>query len=175
MKRAVDILARIYERGRERADTIPPPLDRPMMLFSETIALELGVTTQDQVERALGIAFAYPARGWHTYASTGRGRAREFVSLFYSAGRLVSAELYVPKSERAPSLAPRDVHFRIVPGEIALGIAATALPDSFGKVSAMAERLGAFSVMCAARFPGGSAYAMGNDGIIERLALYGGA
>lgn len=173
MKRAVEILANIYERGREKENAPPPPLEKKLLLFSETIALDLGVTTRERVEGALGVAFSYPARGWHTYCCSGRERAREFLSLFYSGDVLLSAEVYLPKSERAPSLAPRDLHFRIVPGEIALGMPVTALPDAFGKISAVAEKLGAFSDMYGAAFPGGSAYAMGNGGIIERLALYG--
>ena len=175
MKRAVEILANIYERGREKENAPPPPLDKKLLLFSETIALELGASTRETVEAALGVAFAYPARGWHTYCLRGRERSREFLSLFYSGDALLSAELYLPKSDRAPSLAPRDLHFRIVPGEIALGMPVTVLPDAFGKVSAVAEKLGAFSDMYGASFPGGSAYAMGNGGVIERLALYGGA
>jgi hypothetical protein len=172
MQRAVEILATIYERNRERRDAPAPPMDKPILLFNETIALEVGATTRESVERELGIAYAYPARGWHTYCCGGRAGTREFLSLFYSEGRLASAELYVPKSERAPALAKRDLHFRFVPGEIALGMPTTALSENFEHVSAVAEKLGAFTEIFGARFPGGSAYAMGNDGTIERLALY---
>lgn len=172
MQRAVEILAKIYERETEQSEAIPPPADKPLVLFSEAIALHVGETKQDEVERTLGIAFAYPVRGWHTYCCKGRTGEREFLSLFYSGGSLASGELYLPKSDRAPSLAPRDLQFRIVPGEIAVGMPITALPQHFARVSEVAEKLGAFSDIFGARFPGGSAYAMGNGGKIERLAVY---
>lgn len=173
MQRAVEILASIYEREHQKHSAPPPPLDKPLVLFSETIAFVVGTTTREQVERALGMAFAYPARGWHTYCCAGTGGRREFLSAFYANDRLLSAELYLPKSDRAPSLAPRDIRFRLVPGEIALGMPVTTLSEAFGKVSEVAEKLGAYSDMYGASFPGGSAYVMGNGGTIERIALYG--
>jgi hypothetical protein len=78
----------------------------------------------------------------------------------------------VPKSDRAPSLAARDLCFRLVPGEIAVGMPVTALSEHFGRVSAIAQKLGAFTDIFGARFASGCAYAMGNKGVIERLALY---
>lgn len=173
MQRAVEILASIYEREHAKQSAPPPPLERPLVLFSETIALAVGTTTREEVERALGVAFAYPVRGFHTYCCAGNAGARQFLSAFYARDLLVSAELYVPKSDRAPSLAPRDIRFRLVPGEIALGMPVTALNEAFGKVSEVAEKLGAYADMYGASFPGGSAYAMGNGGTIERLAIYG--
>jgi hypothetical protein len=172
MQRAVEILASIYERQQKSNDLPPPPAERPIVLFSETIAFDVARTKRHDVERALGIAFSYPARGWHTYCVRGPDRARLFASVFYSADALIAAELYVPKVERAPKLEPRDLTFRFVPGEIAVGKPITALPEYFGRISALAETLGAYKEMFEARFPGGSAYAMGNDGIIERLAIY---
>lgn len=172
MKRAVEILASIYERNARSDDVPPPPVDKPIVLFSEAISLQTGKTTRADVERELGIAFAYPARGWHTYCVRGPQAGRLFISLFYSSETLAAAELYVPKVDRAPRLEPRDLVFRLVPGEIAIGKPITSLPEHFGRISALAEQLGAYKEMFEARFPGGSAYAMGNDGAIERLALY---
>ena len=173
MVRAVEVLATIYERNHTAAK-VPPPLDRPVVRFNETIPLEVTCTTRPQVERALGMAFSYPTRGWHTYCVFGPKRTREFLSLFYSSsdGRLASAELYLPKCDRAPKLEGRDLGgFRLVPSEIALGMQVSALPANFARLMAPSERA-AYADIFEARFPGGAAYAMGNQGLIERIALY---
>ena len=172
MARAVEILANIYERQHKTLETPPPPADRPIVLFNEELSLDVTTTTRADTERALGIGFAYPARGWHTYCVRGSGGERQFLSCFYSGERLASAELYLPKSERAPKLASRNLRFRLVPGEIALGANVTSLPEHFGRMASAAEQLGAFANIFEARFPGGAAYAMGNGGVIERLAIY---
>jgi hypothetical protein len=172
MRRAVEILAGIYERNQQRGDVPPPPVDKPIVLFNETIVFDVTKTRREDVERALGTAFAYPARGWHTYCVRGPDSMRLFASLFYSQDLLAAAELYVPKVDRAPRLEPRDLSFRFVPGEIAVGKPVTTLPEHFGHISGLAEKLGAYQDIFEARFPGGSAYAMGNEGTIERLALY---
>ena len=172
MLRAVEILAGIYERNRKPPSELPPISDKPIVLFNESIALETGVTTRERVERALGIGFSYPARGWHTYCVRGAGGKREFLSIFYHDRSLISAELYYPKVDRAPRLEPLDLPFRFVPGELSLGQSITTLPEHFGRISEAAEAMGAYGEMFGARFPGGSAYVMGNGGRIERLAIY---
>lgn len=177
MTRAVEILAQIYERQRKKADVPPIPFDRIVVLFNEAVAFDVTKTTRREVERAFGIAFAYPVRGWHTYCVRGAG-GREFVSLFYETpsnaqSTLISAELYLPKVDRAPPLEPRDVGgVRLVPGEVAIGTALTSLPENFARIE-KPEGLGPYEDIFEARFPGGSAYAMGNKGTIERLAIYG--
>jgi hypothetical protein len=171
MARAVEILAEIYERQRRIADVPPQPLDMPVSLFNETIALDVNKTTRRDVERALGIAFSYPARGWHTYCVRGTEKERLFLSLFYSKDELVSAELYVPKVERAPALEARDLRFRFVPSETMVGMQLAALPEGYRRIPTP-EDLGVYADIFEARFPGGAAYAMGNKGVIERLALY---
>lgn len=177
MKRAVEILAQIYERQRRKADVPPIPFDRVVVLFNENIAFDVTKTTRREVERTLGIAFAYPVRGWHTYCVRGAG-GREFVSLFYEApakghSALVSAELYLPKVDRAPALEARNLgSVRLVPGEISIGTALTSLPENFARIE-KPQGLGPYEDIFEARFPGGSAYAMGSKGTIERLAIYG--
>jgi len=172
MQRAVEILANIYERNQKLENAPPPPSDKPILLFSESIALDVNTTMKADVERELGLAFSYPARGWHTYGVRGRDGARLLLSLFYSKLQLASAELYVPKVDRAPKLEPQDLHFRLVPGEIEVGAQFTSLPEHFGRMTGMPTRLGPYAEMFEARFPGGAAYAMGNDGTVERVALY---
>jgi hypothetical protein len=171
MLRAVEVLAQMHERARRRENSPPKPLDRPVVLHSTRIAFQIGKTTRAQVERELGVAFSYPARGWHTYASRESARTC-LLSAFYKEGTLVAAELYVPQSDRAPSLAPRDLGgFRLEPGGIAIGMHADAVTETFtpavgGPGPVVYDR--AFE----ARFPGGVAYAMSRKGTIERLALY---
>jgi hypothetical protein len=172
MQRAVEILANIYERQYKIDNAPPPPSDKPILLFSEGLALDVNTTMRGDVERALGIAFSYPTRGWHTYGVRGRDGARLLLSCFYSKNKLASAELYLPKVDRAPKLEPQDAHFRFVPGEIEVGMQLTSLPEHFGRMTGMPTRIGPYEEMFEARFPGGAAYAMGNDGTIERLALY---
>lgn len=178
MTRAVEILANIYERQRKKAAVPPVPFDRVVVLFNENVTFDVTKTTRSEIERTLGIAFAYPVRGWHTYCVRGAGGGREFVSLFYQApaqarSTLVSAELYLPKVDRAPALEARDLGgVRLVPGEIAIGTALTSLPENFARIEKPAG-LGPYEDIFEARFPGGSAYAMGNNGTIERLAIYG--
>jgi hypothetical protein len=172
MLRAVEILANIYESHAKRERVPPPPSDKPIYLFSETLALEVHVTTKEHVQSVLGLAFSYPAMGWHTYGVRGGSASRLLLSLFYSNDRLASAELYVPKVERAPKLHPQEHRFRLVPGEIECGAPVTTLPEHFGRMEGVPPELGAYAQMFEARFPGGAAYAMANDGVIERLALY---
>ena len=172
MMRAVEILANIYERMHKPNDAPPPPADKPILVFSERVALDVTTTTKADVERQLGIGFMYPTRGWHSYGVRGTDNARLLLSIFYSKEKLASAELYLPKVDRAPKLEPQDAHFRLVPGEIEIGMPVTSLPEHFGHMAGMPTKLGAYEEMFEARFPGGAAYAMGNDGIIERLAIY---
>ena len=172
MQRAVEILANIYERLYKPQETAPPPSDKPILLFSEGLVLDVNTTTRVDVQRGLGMAFSYPSQGWHTYGVRGTNDARLLLSIFYSGEQLASAEIYVPKVERAPRLEPQDAHFRLVPGEIEVGAPATSLPGHFGRMQGMPTELGPYAEIFEARFPGGAAYAMGNDGLIERLAIY---
>ncbi|MBV8154303.1 MAG: hypothetical protein JOY98_07780 [Candidatus Eremiobacteraeota bacterium] len=177
MSRAVEILAQIYERQRRASEVPPPPLDRVAQLFNETMAFDVTKTTRAQVERALGVAFSYPVRGWHTYCVSGGDLGREFVSLFYQSpglaeDPLVSAEVYLPKAKAAPALAPRNLgRVRLIPGEIAIGTQIGSLPESFARVE-KPEGLGPYDAILQAQFPGGVAYAMGSSNVVERLAIY---
>jgi hypothetical protein len=171
MKRAVEILANIYETNQARRNVPPAPLDRPVVLANEQLVFALGSTTRAQVEKQFGVAFAYPMRGWHTYASRENG-TRYFLSLFYSDAALVAAEYYLPKADRAPTLAARDYGpFRLSPGDVALGAATAALDERYG-VAVGGPAPVVYAEAFEARFPGGVAYVMGNGGRIERLGLY---
>lgn len=171
MQRAVEILAKAYEASRTRRNVPPAPLDRPVVLANERFVFELETTVRAAVESAFGVGFAYPMRGWHTYASREDGQ-RYFLSLFYADAKLVALEYYVPKIDRAPGLAARDYGpFRLSPGDVALGAPTSSLDERY--VTAVG---GPAPVVYAeafeARFAGGVAYVMGNGGRIERLGLY---
>lgn len=171
MRRAVEILAKIVETNRSRPNVPPAPLDRPVVLANERLVLALGTTTRDDTERAFGVGFAYPIRGWHTYAAREDG-ARRFLSLFYSERTLIALEYYVPKADRIPGLAARDYGpFRLSPGDVALG-AATAALDARYTVATGGPAPVVYAEAYEARFPGGIAYVMGNGGRVERLGLY---
>lgn len=171
MLRAVELLAQMHERARKSANEPPAPLDRPVVLHSPNIAFQIGKTARVRVERELGIAFSYPARGWHTYATKESGTTC-LLSVFYKDGILVAAELYVPRTDRTPALAPRDLGgFRLEPGSIAIGMHVDSVGGGFtaaigGPGPVVYDR--AFE----ARFAGGVAYAMARKGTVERLALY---
>lgn len=171
MMRAVEILANIHERQYTQANVPPPPLDRPVVLFNETCAIAIGAS-EEGVRAKLGWGYAYPARGWHTYAIAGDSGERLLLSLFYKNHALIAAELYIPKTDRTPNLEPRRLGaFRFTPGEIRVGMPVTSIPASF--VSAVGgPGPVVYDAAFEARFPGGVAYAMGKSGVVERLALY---
>ncbi len=171
MLRAVEVLAQMHERARRRKNTPPAPLERPVVLHSTRIAFQTGKTTRAQVERELGIAFSYPARGWHTYAIKESGRTC-LLSAFYKEGTLVAVELYVPRSDRAPSLSPRDLGgFRLEPGGVAIGMQIDSVTETFTPAVGGPGPV-VYDRALEARFPGGVAYAMACKGTIERLAIY---
>lgn len=172
MARAVEILASIYERSRSAPGSIPPPRDKPILLFNEHLAFALDSTTRSDVERALGAGFAYPAEGWHTYAIAGPQRERRLLSAFYRDDALIAVEFYAPKTPSAPQLAPRVLgDFRLVPGEIALGSPMTILDDRFVDTAMSAAGV-AYEQTFAARTHAGVVYVCASGGVIERLALY---
>jgi hypothetical protein len=171
MLRAVEILAQMHERTRKEPNTPPVPIDRPVVLRSERITLHVAGTKRAEVERELGIAFSYPARGWHTYATAESGKTC-LLSLFYKSGALLAAELYVPRGPQAPALEPRNLGgFALEPGSIRIGMQAGAVTQTFAPAVGGPARI-VYDQAFEARFPGGVAYAMAAKGTIERLTIY---
>jgi hypothetical protein len=121
--------------------------------------------------RALGTGFPYPAKGWDTYGIR-EGRERRLLSAFYKDDLLVGVEFYTPLTDTVPNLTPRDVgEFRLVPGEVRVGVAITSLDDRF--VPAVGgPGTAVYTYAYEVRYPNGVAYAMGNAGIVSRLVLY---
>lgn len=171
MLRAAEILAQIHDRARKQVNVPPAALDRPVVLRCERIIFETGKTSRAQVERELGVAFSYPARGWHTYATKELGK-RCLLSAFYRDALLVAVELYAPRSKNPPPLEPVDLGgFTLEPGGIAIGTAAGAVADVFSPAVGGPGNV-VYDAAFEARFPGGVAYAMAKAGTVERLALY---
>jgi hypothetical protein len=171
MLRAVEILAAVYERNRTQPNVPPVPLERPVVLTTDRLVFALGTTTRAEVERAFGVAFSYPMRGWHTYAAREDG-SRNFLSLFYGDGGLIALEYYLPKADRAPGLAARDYGtVRLSPGDVALRASTASLDPRYVPATGGPAPV-VYGEAYEARFPGGVAYVMGNGGAIERLGLY---
>ena len=170
MLRAVEILAKMHERARQTPQR-PPPMGRPVTLFNETLAVQLGRERRD-VEAALGVAFSYPVRGYHTYCIAGPNREPQFLSLFYTNEKIVAAEYYVPVADNAPKLAPRAIgRYRFVPGEVELGTNVQSVPETYARTESGPAHV-VYRDIFEARFPGGVAYVMGRKGFVDRLALY---
>jgi hypothetical protein len=171
MLRAVEVLAGIVEKRMTQPNVPPLPIDVPVILFNENVRCEIGATTRAEVIKALGTGFPFPSKGWETYAVR-NGNERALLSVFFRDDKLIACEFYTPKTKNAPTLAPRDLgEFRLVPGEVKLGTAIVGLDERFtmavgGPGSVM------YKLSYELRFPRGVAYAMGNDGTIERMVLY---
>jgi hypothetical protein len=171
MVRAVEILAAIAEKRLRQPNVPPPPIDVPVILFNENVRFQTGTTRRSEVIDALGTGFAYPANGWDTYGVR-EGREKRLLSAFYKDELLVGVEYYVPLTESAPKLAPRELgEFRLVPGEVKVGSAIVGLDERFvpavgGPGSAV------YASAYEIRYPHGVAYAMGNAGTVTRLVLY---
>jgi hypothetical protein len=171
MLRAVEILAQIAEKQMTSAHTLPPPLDVPLVLFNEHIMFVIGKTQRASVVNALGPGYAFPARGWDTYAMR-EHNTRYLLSALYRDDVLVGVDYYVPKTNSVPELAVRNFgDFRIVPGQIAIGSDITNLDQRFVPV-ADGPDAHRYSYAFEVRYRGGVAYAQSNGPLIQRIVLY---
>jgi hypothetical protein len=171
MVRAVEILVEIAEKQRAADRALPPPIDVPIVLFNEHIMFVIGRTLRAAVTAELGPGYAFPAKGWETYAMH-EGGTRCLLSALYRDDVLAGVEYYVAPEKRVPELRARNFgEFRFVPGQIAIGSDMLRLDDRF---TAVAEGPDArtYSHAFEARFPGGVAYAQGTGGRVQRLVLY---
>jgi hypothetical protein len=76
MVRAVEILAQIAEEQMASAHALPPPVDA--------------------VIAALGLGYAYPAKGWETYAMRA-SNARYLLSAPYREDVLAGVDYYIQR------------------------------------------------------------------------------
>jgi hypothetical protein len=147
----------------------------PMHLASDRVSFMVGLTTRAAIEGRLGPAIEYPARGWRTWASAGLRGDVWLLSAIYRGHVLIGVEHYVGKAESLPRLAPpANGIYKLVPGNIGIGDRITALPNRFD--SAAGREGGPRSIVYQhayqTRRPHGIAIVGGNDGRIERIAIY---
>ena len=171
MVRAVEILAQIAEKQLKSAHVLPPPIDVPIVLFNEHVMFVIGKTQRAAVVAELGSGYAFPTKGWETYAMNERS-TRCLLSALYNDDVLVGVDYYVAPANRVPELRVRNFgEFRFVPGQIMIGGDMLGLDDRF---IAVAEGPDArtYSHTLEVRFPGGIAFVQGTGGRVQRLVLY---
>ena len=169
--RAVEIFVQLAEKQRQSAQALPPPIGVPIILFNEHIMFVIGKTQRSAVITELGPGYAFPTKGWETYAMH-EGSARCFLSLLYRDDLLVGADYYVAPASRVPELRARNFgEFRFVPGQIMIGSDMLRLDDRFVAVAEGPDAR-TYSHAFEARFPDGIAYAQGTGGSVQRLVLY---
>jgi len=171
MVRAVEILAQIAERQLKSAHVLPPPIDVPIILFNEHVMFVIGRTQRAAVVAELGQGYAFPTKGWESYAMH-EGTTRCLLSALYNDEVLVGVDYYVAPANRVPELRARNFgEFRFVPGQIMIGSDMLALDERFVAVADGPDAR-TFSHAFEVRFPGGVAYAQGTGGLVQRLVLY---
>lgn len=147
----------------------------PMTLTSDSLTFLVGFTTRRAIERRMGPAVEYPAPGWKTWAAAGLRGECWILSAIYRGQVLIGIEHYLAKTENLPRFTPpANGIFKLQPGNIGIGTPITRLGDRF--VSAAGKEGGPRSLVYQhayqARWPHGVAIISGNDGRVERLALY---
>jgi len=163
--------------GKKKAAPVvaPKPVAPPMTVDSGLLTFVPGFTTRRAIERRMGPAIQYPAPGWRTWAAAGTRNQRWILSAIYRGQVLIGIEHYIAKTENLPrDTPPANGVFKLQPGDIGLGDRIATLPEYF--VSAAGKDGGARSLVYQhafqARWKHGIAIISGNDGRIERFALY---
>ena len=170
MVRAVEILAQIAEKQLKSAHVLPPPIDVPIILFNEHIMFVIGKTQRSAVIAELGPGYAFPTKGWETYAMH-EGSTRCLLSALYNNDVLVGVDYYVA-GNRVPELRVGNFgQFRLVPGQIMIGGDMLALDKRFVAVAEGPDNR-TYSHAFEVRFPGGVAYTQGTGGNVQRLVLF---
>ena len=171
MVRAVEILAQIAEKQLKSAHVLPPPIDVPIILFNEHLMFVIGKTQRAAVVAELGAGYAFPTKGWDSYAMH-EGTTRCLLSALYNDDVLVGVDYYIAPANRVPELRARNFgEFRFVPGQIMIGSDMLRLDDRFVAVAEGPDNR-TFSHSFEVRFPGGIAYVQGTGGLAQRLVLF---
>lgn len=160
---------------RSKASEGPPVLAEPIVLASPPIAFIAGVSTRREIENHLKPGINYPAAGWQTWLVSGIRGQQWVLSAFFRDTLLVGAEHYLAKTDRLPKYVPKARGiFRLTPGDIGLGGNIKALPSHFASANAEGSMLrgAVYKEAYEAHWTGGAAFVTGNDGKIERLAVY---
>jgi hypothetical protein len=157
----------------------PPPepvvSTEPLTLVSDSLTFLVGFTTRRAIERRMGPAVEYPAPGWKTWAAAGLRNERWILSAIYRGQVLIGIEHYVAKTENLPRFTPpANGIFKLMPGDIGIHSSIKDLGERF--VSAAGKEGGPRSIVYQhayqARWPHGVAIISGNNGRVERIALY---
>jgi hypothetical protein len=165
----------LFGKKKKPAPAAAKPVAVPMTLESGMLSFVPGFTTRRAIERRMGPAIQYPAPGWRTWATAGMRNQRWILSAIYRGQVLIGIEHYVAKTENLPrDTPPANGVFKLQPGDIGIGDRIAALPEYF--ISAAGKDGGARSLVYQhafqARWKHGIAIISGNDGRIERIALY---
>ena len=171
MLRAVEILAQIAEKMLSSEHVLPPSLDVPIILFNEHIMFTTGMTPQANIVKALGPGYAFPTKGWETYAIRERNK-RYLLSALYRDGMLVAVDYYVAGARAVPELRNQDFgEFRLVPGQIGIGSEISKLDGRFVLVPEGPDgRIYLRSFEC--RYKGGVAFVQSDTDVVQRIVLY---
>ncbi len=158
-----------------RPSFVQPVSKEPLRLACGTLEFVVGFTTRRAIEARLGPAVEYPAPGWRTWAAAGNRGDCWILSAIYRGQVLIGVEHYVAKTENLPrDTPPANGLYTMMPGEITIGNRISGLPDRFRSVGG--KEGGARSIVYQhafeARWPHGVAFVCGNNGRVERLALY---
>jgi hypothetical protein len=171
------MLRGIFKKKSEAAPiaTTAPPSNEPLRLSCGSLSFVVGFTTRRAIETRLGPAVEYPAPGWRTWAAAGNRGDCWILSAIYRGTVLIGIEHYVAKTENLPrDTPPANGLYTMMPGDISIGNRISSLPDRFRSVGG--KEGGARSIVYQqafeARWPHGVAFICGNNGRVERLALY---
>jgi hypothetical protein len=164
---------------RKKAVTAPSPIiapsTEPLRLKCGSLEFLVGFTTRRAIETRLGPAVEYPAPGWRTWAAAGNRGDCWILSAIYRGHVLIGVEHYVAKTENLPrDTPPANGLYTLVPGDVQIGMPIKQLPDRFRSLPGAegSARSIVFQQAYEARWPHGIAFVCGNNGRIERLALY---
>jgi len=128
---------------------------------------------EQPVINALGAGYAYPAKGWETYAMR-ENNTRYLLTRFIAKHVLVGIELLLAKKRTAFRNSGRAISVNFASYPVKLRSAATSrkLDERF---VAVFEGPDAHSYTRAfeVRYRGGVAYVQSDGGLIQRMVLYG--
>jgi hypothetical protein len=166
----------LFNKKKPVAEVAPEPVStEPFTLRCDSLVFLVGFTTRRAIERRMGPAVEYPAPGWKTWAAAGLRGEVWILSAIYRGQVLIGVEHYLAKTENLPRFTPpANGIFKMMPGNIGIGTRVTALGSRF--ISAAGKEGGPRSLVYQhayqARWPHGVAIVSGNDGRVERIALY---
>jgi len=82
------------------ASVLPPPLDVPIILFNENIMFGHWKNAESNRHQRLGAGYAYPAKGWETYAMR-ENNTRYLLSALYRDTYLFASTITLQSEQRS--------------------------------------------------------------------------